>query len=305
MPALHEVAVIVMVVAVILCFVNMNSHLNRLEDAIGNMSNNMNSNSSLGEYFAEMQLQQKIANSLIESASVRYGNYNKEDHTADIIFQIVPKEVPKNAEVYLNFADQQLKLEEQKEAIYEGTIKLDIFQSYEDMVCTIVSEDGNRKTDIINTEDNFPELFDYEYGLWEEYLLNIDSEKDDYEISYEDGKSNVNISGSVYTFSRDESQNSLKSLKLCVSLDDKLIDQKELKTGEEVGFTLEKDYEIGSEQTMRIYVEATDSFGFRYVIPVEEWGISDNELMEQEAIIEDQIAIYDSMGKRMYHYDYE
>ena len=135
--------------------------------------------------------------------------------------------------------------------------------------------------------------------------MNIDSEKNDYEISYEDGKSNVNISGSVYTFSRDESQNSLKSLKLCVSLDDKLIDQKELKTGEEVGFTLEKDYEIGSEQTMRIYVEATDSFGFRYVIPVEEWGISDNELMEQEAIIEDQIAIYDSMGKRMYHYDYE
>lgn len=288
----HEVALVVAVIGVILCFMNLSSQISGLKNVIMNLENQVqNISISMEENMGELKDQQEKQNSSLEAVTLRYGTFHKEDHTAEITFQVTPKELAKNAKVYLSIKDQQIKLEQKGQASFEGTARLDIFGNYvsEDFVCTIVSEDGMRKTEILNPE-GAEGLVDG--CLWQNYLPEMEPSVDEDDIEWKDGKVNVKMSGVVYPNIGKESEDMLQGMKLCVSIDDQVVDQKELQIGEEVNFSLEESYEMKSTQTLSFYLEATDSYGFRYVVSVEEWG-------DDVHTAEVGMHIYDAEGNLM------
>ena len=299
-PALNAFAIGVVVASswfcVLFCIVTVNNQTTNLQNSIMGMQSQVEELRETVERIAP-DTDLSSASDGILSASIQYGNIYKEDKTADATITIQPEEMIPNSTAYLTYYGKQERMEEKENGIYTATFRMPLFgesddeDTYGNITYTLETEDGKKTMQILDNEleDDF-----YSQRFYR-YLMTLYVVYDDCKI-YGWKNNKLYVKGKMTAEAEPNCQDVIKDAKLVVRMNGDVVDQLQLgiltKPGQEQGFELKTIYpDKGEDDKLDVYLEAVDSYGYKFVYSFFGWTKGDDVYMTK---------VYDENGELVY-----
>lgn len=227
---------------------------------------------------------------LVQRVVVGFGDYHEEDHTADIIFTLIPGKFYENMQAEISFDKTNMKLKEDDDGNFSASIRMNIFEEIPNEVDYFVKYASTGEKGSIDTE-----FYDYisVENMWEYYLMSI-IYKPECSYEYKDGVLDYSIEGWVSSCIYD-SGDSFESIKLIAYVDDKIVKEIECENLnlDEIPFELKDKTNVRiNNQTFRVELKAKDKFGYTFIKDVTNW-----EGGSEIVYAYDNWKIYDSNNK--------
>ncbi|MBE5958605.1 MAG: hypothetical protein E7254_07080 [Lachnospiraceae bacterium] len=298
MPDSHDAFTTIAVVVLIFSIITMSNNIRNLENDIDSLrEHNQNMAGEIEELDDKITIIQKSlaeSKSVFENVEVSFGKLESSTNEAQVTFTFTPKENIEGSKYYMSIAKQNVELKENGKGEFSGTVKLDIFKKYSKLVCTIEEPDGKTKNEKIRAMPKWDEkllsVLEYDDSFGEEeydvytdsmalkYLHYISSEDVDDSTKVNNDTANINIVGCVDADSPlAVMDNALVSSKVIVKYESRsgteVVDEKDIDiSGYEdegkIEYSYKKKMEIKMGDRIALYVEATDSYGYKYEVPV-------------------------------------
>lgn len=277
MPSFSGVIAFILTVIVIIGYVNINNKLNKINELDWNLTsaNNKieelnNSISSLKGQISNLKEELYKQNSDVNFLKFSFGKYYEEDRAADVIFKLSPKKYSESDKysLYLEEWDMTVELKETDEGIFEATVRKDIFEQIPREVQYTVKREGTVENGMVKVESELDEYDTCE--IWEYYLLFPKYGLGSCDYEYKDGKLSYEVWGEIKPEYFSSESEFVESVKIITKLDDKVIDEYKTVT-ENHAFKLNETIDARIDQSLEIYAEITDKYGFIYRFTITGW----------------------------------
>ena len=296
MPTLGTVAKVIVIIVCFNYFTSLNNTLENMKDDIVTLCEDMNTD-SLRRY-DELKMMIKKQDEQISKVDLKYGKYNKDNHTAELTLDIVLKEYSKNTKMKANVYGHTVELyEDEKSAgVFSGSFVMDIFEDVSEYpyITYVIENDGVKKTG--DTQD----IYELSYVNIVDFYLASPDVAIYGSGDYFNGKMDIEMSGSAGIYDSEEFQNKITKITFKVKKNDEVIEEEVLcdvsqnKYKSELDF--DKSYDAEENDKFIVYIEADDNMGYKHISYLYEF-----EGNNVAAYVE-SYDIYDEEGNSLYAY---
>lgn len=305
LPSLKTVLSIIMTIVVVVYITKLNNNIDNLNNEIDNMTYNVSvlqgQISNLNGNIADLDYMIRKTNSNIEKVSLDMGTLNTENNTAPVTIEATLKTISPNTSVKIYIDNKAYEMSVKTKAIYSVTVDMPVFEDetmkFDELIFEITDGDGKTTTETIDINDceDYEQIdsFVYNYFAMPAYYADIeqvwDFDKNTIRVIAKDGILEIKEAA----FDGDE----IKDAKLVFAVDNVVVEEidvtKYLYKGD---FNFDKTFEINTDQTLSIRLEATHSLGYKsveflegysgdgsviaYLVNTFEWYDSEDKIIE-------------------------
>ncbi|MBQ8846226.1 MAG: hypothetical protein IJ006_03695 [Lachnospiraceae bacterium] len=269
MASMESVWKVVAVIAVFVMYSSLSSKITNLQNELNHVRSNLsNEINEVESKLYEMQEAAKKEASMISEVTYDFGKINTEEHTAEMIFCVVPKCYSAGTELSLNYRGKTVKLTNNGAGIFTGSTVLPIFEEYYENSVFCITEGGETKTEV--WEDLPQDGLQY-YCLPVFHTMQCST-------GFQKKKDSVRVNIELRMLTKGDGYlEQFRDATLYVKKDNTVIDEITLVGG---ALVLDKRYPAKDGENFDFYMRAVDQYGYIHEQYVTGWSMSEGRVAE-------------------------
>ena len=277
----QRIIIIILAVALIVAFVQINTYKTESENRYNSLSNHIQRVSdNIQEIYGNVDKMLEEEASLVTSFNYEYGKLDAENRLVPVSVKITPKILTDKTVLTLDFGSEKVELKRGDGGEFAADFNVPLFPDTDSEVVKLLIKDGN------TTQTQ--ELDWYISSLYEEFLpqLMTGFVFDHTTFSEEKGltvKGDVMFMGDI----EESGGNAFSDLKLVYIINDKIVETEEIP--ETIFESAVSDIDVyktypdaKAEDTFTLYIEGVDEYGFMHRINLKETVCSSAESDAEE-----------------------
>lgn len=281
----QRIIIILLAVLLVINFYSLSSLNTKLDNINNNLNNGIQSvRSSISNISYDIERikdENEATASLITSFEYEYGELDEGDFTVPVKVKIVPKAVGDDTAISLEFDGKTVALNKSEGSTeFTATFERGIFEKGEDdSVRVVIKSKGISETEELDwyISDLASELLPYATAS---YVF------DDIKLSE---KSGIIVDGTVAVFLDDEEADGFSNTRLIYKLNGEVVAEEETNGDEHI--QIYKTFPgYGAGDTLELYFEAEDHFGFIHETMLKRVYFGDNGELTEEAEVVDKLS---------------
>jgi hypothetical protein len=206
--------------------------------------------------------------SIISDVTYDFGEINTEEHTAEMIFRVVPKSYSGETEISLCYMGETIVLTNNGAGIFTGSTVLPIFKEYYEDALFCITEGGVTKTEM--WEDLPKDGLQY-YCLPMFHTMHCST-------GFQKGKDSVRVNIELQMLTKGDGYlEQFRDQTLYVKKDSTVIDEIPLVND---AIVLDKSYPAKEGENFDFYIRAVDQYGYIHEEYVTGWSMSEGRVAE-------------------------
>ncbi|MBQ1966537.1 MAG: hypothetical protein II356_01030 [Clostridia bacterium] len=279
----QRLIIIILAVALVVAFVQLNGYKTESENRFNNLSNQIQRVSDdIQSIYGNVDDMLEEEASLVTSFNYEYGKLDAENRLVPVSVKITPKTLTDKTVITLDFGSEKVQLKRGDGGEFTADFNAPLFPDTESEVVKLLIKDGN------TTQTQ--ELDWYISSLHSNYLPELMAGFTFDKTSFSEEKG-LTVDGDVFFMGDIEESGgtAFTDLKLVYMINDKIVDEQEIpETAFETAFDdidVYKTYpDAKAEDTFTLYIEGVDEYGLVHRITVKEIVCISGEETSEESL---------------------